>query len=150
MHVLSIVVCGQAMPAHSLVLRPNGAETCSLILEYHLPSVPSRAPLLVVDIESPRVLALLRWVHHAQHAQADRPKPMHSSCWSVERAEPDAVMLVGRHHVITALAVGLQIHLGCSSVSHVKVAGLAHEHAVCTQTWALKWALRQAPARALL
>ena len=53
--------CAQAMPAHSLVLRPNGAEACSLILEYHVPSVPNRAPLLVVDIESPRVLALLRY-----------------------------------------------------------------------------------------
>ena len=52
--------CAQAMPAHSLVLRPNGAEACSLILEYHVPSVLNRAPLLVVDIESPRVLALLR------------------------------------------------------------------------------------------
>ena len=57
---VSHMACEQAMPAHSLVLRPNGAETCSLILEYHLPSVPTRAPLLVVDIESPRVLALLR------------------------------------------------------------------------------------------
>lgn len=50
----------QALPAHSIVLRPNGAEACSLLLEYHVSARPGQAPLLVVDVESPRILALLR------------------------------------------------------------------------------------------
>ena len=55
------------MAAHSLVLRPNGAEACSLLLEYHMSSRLDQAPLLVVDIESPRVLALLRCVPSSAH-----------------------------------------------------------------------------------
>ena len=50
----------QALPAHSIVLRPNGAEACSLLLEYHISARPGQAALLVLDVESPRILALLR------------------------------------------------------------------------------------------
>ena len=53
------------MPAHSIVLRPNGAEACSLLLEYHVSHRLGQAPLLVVDVESPRILALLRRASHA-------------------------------------------------------------------------------------
>ena len=50
----------QATAAHSVVLRPNGSGNCSLLLEYHILARPGQAPLLVLDVESPRVLALLR------------------------------------------------------------------------------------------
>ena len=45
-----------------MVLRPNKrAEHCSLALDYSMPISPQVAPLLVIEVANPRVLALFRY-----------------------------------------------------------------------------------------
>ena len=46
-----------------MVLRPNKrAEHCSLALDYSMPISPQVAPLLVIEVANPRVLALFRYL----------------------------------------------------------------------------------------